>query len=342
MVHKTLSRAARRALFALVLAATCVSAARAQMGPRTLVNPGDAVTPQLLQDQGGPAGRELAPYIGKRPVLLVYWRPKEAASEQALVNAVAAAQVVAPEAVVLPIAALAANQPPSDIPERLAQMGLKHFPPREDTGQLALALGLRMVPAFVLIDAGGVLRGIGGSDITQNSATAGISLAEALTLASRGAPVPTLGVLASDPVYRMLGQKLPDAAVTELDGATYRKLSQYTGKDKRLLIFYWSPSCPHCKAELPRLMNWYRTKRPADLQLIDIARADAPELKTEAPQLVKDEPGTHLLDVDKSASLALRVRETPTVFLVGKAGEILGIKTGGNIDWDRWLSSPKK
>ncbi len=341
MTLETTSRAVRRALFALVLAATCATAAQAQMGPRTLVNPGDPVPPPLLEERGGPAGKELAPYIGKRPVLMVYWRPKEAASEQALVNAVAAAQVLAPEAVVLPVAALAASQSPSDISERLALMGLKHFPPREDTGQLALALGIRMVPAFVLIDAGGVLRGIGGSDITQNSPTVGISFAEALTLASRGAPVPTLGILASDPVYRMLGQKLPDAAVTELDGATYRKLAQYAGKDKRLLVFYWSPSCPHCKAELPRLMSWYRTKRPADLQLIDIARADAPELKAEAPQIVKDEPGTHLLDVDKSASLALRVRETPTVFLVAKTGEIIGIKTGGNIDWDRWLS-PKK
>ncbi len=321
-------------------AVLAIPAAFAQGGPRALVAPGDALKPALLEQQGGPAGRVLAPYVGKQPVFAVYWRPKDPLSEQALVNAYNVAQTVAPKVAFLPIAALAARQSPSDIAQRAGELQLRHMTVPEDNGQLAILLGVKAVPAFVLVDAGGVVRLVGGVDVTQNAAS-GMSIAEALALAGQGAAVPTLGVVSSDPVYRMLGQTLPDVALTELDGATWRKLREYLAPGKSLLVFYWSPSCPHCVSLLPKLRAHFENRRSQDLVLVGIARGDAAPLRADAAKMMAGFPGVHLLDVDRSAMGALMVRETPTAFLVSPKGEVLAIRAGGDIDFERWLSRTK-
>jgi thiol-disulfide isomerase/thioredoxin len=255
------------------------------------------------------------------------------------------ATATAPEAVFLPLAALAQGQPPAEIPERLAALGLKQFAPHEDTGQLALKIGIRAVPAFVLVDAGGVVRAVGGSDITQKSKQ-GLSIAEALAIASKGASTPTLGFLTSNPVFQWLHQKLPDLTIAELkvagaadpgqDNLVYRKLSQYYGRGKRLLLFYWRPGCAHCEKVLPDLRAWYEAKRPADLNIVDITRGDT--LK-DAKSYIRDYPWVHSFDMDKSVMQRLKVDETPAIFLVSTAGEVTGIRTGEKIDWDAFLST---
>ena len=75
-------------LIALALVALMGGAAAlAQYGQRALVAPGETVPAQLLATQGGAAGQELAGYVGRRPVFLVYWRPKDPVSEATLASA---------------------------------------------------------------------------------------------------------------------------------------------------------------------------------------------------------------------------------------------------------------
>jgi thiol-disulfide isomerase/thioredoxin len=332
-----------KVLIALALVAlTGGAAALAQYGQKALVAPGETVPAQLLTTQGGAAGQELAGFVGRRPVFLVYWRPKDPVSEANLASAADVQQAAAPGAAFFPVAVLAASQSPDDVANRLAALGLASVPPRLDgSGQLATILGIRSAPAFALIDAGGVLRLAGGSDLTQTGPN-GVSIAEAVALAGRGAPVPTLGVLQPQPVYRLIGKPLPDAAVTELDGRTWRKLSAYAVKGKRLVVFAWLPTCPHCKTELPRLRDWYLKNRPADLAILDIARAESPALQEDARKIIADYPWTHLLDVDRSALRSLMVTETPSIYLVGADGTIQGIQVGGPVNWDAWLGGGKQ
>ncbi len=318
------------------------TAALAQYGQKALVAPGDAVPAQLLSSQGGAAGQELAGFVGRRPVFLVYWRPKDPVSEANLVSAAEVHQAAAPDAVFFPVAVLAAAQSPDDVKGRLAALGLPNVQPRLDgSGQLATLLGIRSAPAFGLIDAGGVLRLAGGSDLTQTGPN-GVSIGEAVALAGRGAPVPTLGVLQPQPVYRLIGKPLPDVAVTELDGRTWRKLNSYAAKGKRLLVFAWLPTCPHCKTELPKLRDWFLRTKPADLAILDIARAETPALQEDARKIIADYPWTHVLDVDRNALRALMVTETPTIYLVGTDGTIQGIQVGGPVNWEAWLGSGKQ
>ncbi len=329
----------------IVLALVALSgglAARAQYGDKALIAPGEAVPAQLLTSQGGAVGQELAGFIGRRPVFVVYWRPRDPVSEANLASAADVHRAAAPDAVFFPVAVLAASQSPDEVKARLTALGLAAVPPRIDgSGQMATILGVRSAPSFALIDAGGVLRLAGGSDLTQTGPS-GVSIAEAVALAGRGAPVPTLGVLQPQPVYRLIGKPLPDAPVTELDGRTWRKLSAYPVKGQRLVVFAWLPTCSHCKVELPRLRDWYLKNRPTDLAILDVARAETPSMQEDARKIIADYPWTHLLDVDRSALRALMVTETPTIYLVGVDGTIQGIQVGGPVNWDAWLGGAKR
>jgi len=314
--------------------------APAQYGEAALIAPGEPVPVQLVLGQGGSAGRELAPLLGKRPVLVVYWRPRDSMSEQVLVTTAQFARASAAGATLFPVAVLAASQPPSDIAARLSELGLAELAARQDGGQLAMAFGLRRAPGFALIDAGGVLRAVGGSDISQVGA-GGVSIGDALVAAARGEPVPTLGTLAAQPIYRLLGRPLPDGAVTELDGRTWRKLSEYVKPGHHTLVFAWLPTCPHCRELLPKLREWYERTRPEDLRIVDIARAEAPALQSEAASIVKNFPWVHLLDVDRAMFRSLLVVETPTVYLIGHDGNVEAINVGASINWDKWLNKTR-
>lgn len=324
---------------ALVAIAAFLAPAAAQYGPKPLLGPGDKVPPELLLGQGGQAGRDLAPLIGRGPVLIVYWRPGDPVSEQCLSATVAKSREIAPTVPLFVVGILAANQSPEDFSTRLQALGLEGVISHQDGGQMASIIGVRKVPSFALIDSGGILREVGGSDLAQLGAE-GTSIAEALELAAKGAPVPTLGVLATERVYRLLGKPVPDAAGTENDGKTWRKVSALLAPGKRTLLIYWSPTCSHCKVMLPKLRMLYETRKNKDVEVVTIGRADAPALRNEAASFLKDYPWTKLLDMDASITRALMVQETPTAFLVGSDGKIAGIQVGATINWEKWLAPP--
>ncbi len=325
-------------LLTIALVVLASVSAFAQYGPRALVAPGDAVPPGLLLQQGGPLGRELAPRLGKTPILLVYWRPGDARSEQALVMALQEQQRSAPALQAYAVAVLAARQGSDVLRTRTDALGIPASITRQDpSGQLARLIGVATAPSFVLVDAAGMLRLVGGGDVQQNSQK-GVTIAEAMASASRGQAVPTLGILPSKEVYQLLGKIVPPMSGTLLDGETPKTLESYRdGGKKRLLVFYWSPNCPHCKRALPKLLEWYNTERPADLELVDVARGDVPAFATAVPKIIEQYPWPHLLDKDRTIGRKLLVRETPTSYLISSDGEILDIKIGGNVNWTKWL-----
>ncbi|MFN7964783.1 MAG: TlpA disulfide reductase family protein [Acidobacteriota bacterium] len=323
-------------LASLTVAVSALSAF-AQFGPQALFAPGQSIPAAVLQNEGGRAGRELLNYLGKRPVLVVYWQPRNPTSESALISAFNTVQDVAPDVAFFPVAFLSSGQSPSDVTAALARFGGGSLSSSDDSGPLARVLGFNKLPSFALIDAGGVLRLVGGSDISQNSQQ-GPSIFDAVMMAQKGQPIPTLGVLNARPVYRMLGKLLPELAVTELDGKTYRKANELVGAKKRTLFVYWLPSCSHCREALPKLKDWYSKAKPDDLQIVDISRGDVDSMRQEAAAFVKDYPwNTHFLDVTAEAGKKIMAMETPSAYLVSADGEIIGIQVGGSIDWGRWL-----
>jgi thiol-disulfide isomerase/thioredoxin len=337
--RRTIAVAVRTWLPLLVLAVA--STAQAQFGPQALFAPGQSIPLAVVQTEGGSAGRALARDLGKRPILIVYWQPKNPQAEAALINAYAALRDGAPHVAFVPIAFLTSGQGPNDVRGALDRLGLPTLQAIEDFGQMARVVGFGRAPSFALIDAAGVLRLVGGTDISQNSPQ-GTSIFEAVMMAQEGQAVPTLGVMGTRPVYKMLGRKLPELAVTELDGKTWRKANELTAASRKLLLVYWLPSCSHCREALPKLKEWVERTKPQTLDVVDISRGDVESLRVEAAAFVKGYPwNAHFLDVSSNVGKQLMAIETPSAYLVGSDGEIEGIQVGGGIDWGKWLAGIK-
>ena len=329
----------RASLLLVLLLAAAALPAWAQYGAPSMVAPGERLEAGLLQSQGGAVGRALAPVVGRRPLFIVYWRPGDVLSEQALRQAVEAASIMAPDAAFAPVAFTAAGQKPGAVQERLITLGIKGVQPYEDGGgALARVFGVRALPSFVLVDAGGVLRLVGGAGISQASAS-GLTIGQALAKAGKGEAVPTLGKLPTNPIYRLLGAQLPEVNVTDLGAGKSARLRDYLEPGKKTVIFYWLPNCAHCKTELPRLRRFVQQTKPADVKVVDLVQAPSAEAVRQARGITADYPWPHLADTDKSAGRSLLVRETPTIFVVDEDGEILGIRVGAGVDWERWLGS---
>lgn len=332
---KLMLRCSIYALFVCSLLLLSSAPAEAQFGPRADVMPGQVLAKEKVAGLGA-AGDSLSKLVGNRPVLLVYWRPTDRASEYALIDAVKTTAEFGNAVAVLPVAVLASGQPRAQINTQLRSMGLGGLQAAVDRGELARVFGISKVPSFALLDASGTLRLVGGMTMSQQDSRSGVSIRQAVQRASAGQPVPNLGVLPAQPVHGMLGRKLPTLDVKKTDMKTSAKVSDYIEPGKKLLLFYWSPTCPHCKKALPTLKSWY-AKRPKDVVVVDVAKADHASLTRVAPALVADLPWEHLMDHDGSTARKLRIKEFPTSVLVSESGEILSVQVGGDVDWQAWV-----
>ena len=115
--------------------------------------------------------------------------------------------------------------------------------------------------------------------------------------------------------------KLPDASGETVD------LAQ-AAKGKVTVLVYWSISCPHCRAEMPHLMDMNRELSGNPFAMLMI-NGDTPDMARAAKKMAEDYkmPAPCLIDAGPDDTMpaadAFDVVATPTILVYGKDGKLI-------------------
>ena len=119
-----------------------------------------------------------------------------------------------------------------------------------------------------------------------------------------------------------IGETAPDLVVTDRDN---RVVTLSEMDHDYVAVVFWSTDCPHCSGLIPRLAEWYRDDREADLEVIAISIDTVPALWEEflgehtLPWINANEP----LGWKGKAPTDYNVYATPTLFILNRNREIL-------------------
>ncbi len=278
-----MARSIRTLVLALLLAAAPAGDARA-------AGLGDLVLDAISRTAGAPAAPEETGFteqtvrftdlVGKRPVVILYWNPTAAASVEELVR-YQAFVAGRPKTDMLWFAAVRAlDDHERQAAERVLADRKIELPVLLDT---QLELGRRMpvpfLPAYYGVDKAGRERLLGFSSL-DDPTQAGGALRSALSDA-RDVPA----VAPRRPQELAVGDIAPDFTLPDLRGHPVR-LQDRLGK-KPTMVLFWSPHCPHCRHELPRIQAW-QNKRGEPFEILSLVRLLNPEDRVATERFVKE------------------------------------------------------
>ncbi len=187
------------------------------------------------------------------------------------------------------------------------------------------------IPFYALIDAKGKLRGAGSFLVKQKMHN--ITFLDMFTMVAEGKEVPPceFAHLSIPADYKdLIGKPAPEFKLLDLDG-NEQSPSFYKGFSGILLMF-WGPTCPHCRAELPRVEYFNRTlaqkyniKPIGVVGLPEKDHEDIMKYVSVTEQIVRQQQATFPITLDYGGKIreAYMVRGVPSMFLVGADGNVL-------------------
>jgi thiol-disulfide isomerase/thioredoxin len=156
---------------------------------------------------------------------------------------------------------------------------------------------------------------------------------EAKPAASQPALVPSPGPAASDtsPAGSQAVDTPSTAKIPNMDYSIPLKpisdpsLDFQAYRGKRILIFYFGPTCPHCQAVTPTVKAYAAEIRAKGVETVAIAngRAEVQEIKEYISQYKVNLPV--FWDPDRKFGVPYNVTLLPTFYAVGKDGEVYGM-----------------
>lgn len=190
------------------------------------------------------------------------------------------------------------------------------------------------IPYNILIDADGNLQAAGRLLATQALKT--MTFADMALKVAGGGDVPPceFNVHETPEHYKkFLGGQVPDFKATDYNGAE-QSPSFYKGFS-RLLITMWSPTCGHCRAELPRLELFNREyAEENNIKLLGVvslpSKEDAGKYEEVARKIIDvfDISFPMIPDYGQEIQSKFDIKGVPTAFLVGRDGKIKHVFSG--------------
>lgn len=299
----------------------------------------------LNASPGQPALIDLATYLGKKPIVFVYWMAGNPRSEKILLEVQSAVGRIGTEKVTfLPVAAPAyGTTDVTPITTRVAALKLT-APVLNDGGfRLLQELSVRAVPNIAIIDAEGRLRLANGGSLAQPLEYK-LDVEGAIRRVATTGKLATYGTLETYyPVTELVGKKCPDFDAPLITDGIARPFSSMLSSDKVNVLVFWSVDCPHCKTSLPKLNEWLKSHQ-AGMNVISAARVtdDATKTRTAEYCRISGFVFPTFVDMDMQIGSAFQVTSTPTVVVIRPDGVVDSVLLSGETDLGAALEVKKR
>jgi peroxiredoxin len=284
---------------------------------------------------GQPATIDLANYLGKKPIVFVYWMASNPRSERVLLDTQAAVEKAgADKLAFFPIAAPAYGSTDiTPVKTRIAALKLK-TPVLNDEGfRLLQELQVHSVPNITIIDGEGKLRLTNGGSLSQ-SLEYKLDVDAAIRRLATTGRIGTYGALATYyPVTELVGKKCPDFDAPLINDTGTRSLSSLLAPDKVNVLIFWSVDCPHCKASLPKLNDWLKSHTEG-MNVISAARItdDATKNRTAEYCKISSFNFPTFIDKDMQIGAIYQVISTPTIVVIRPDGVVDSVLLSSETD----------
>jgi peroxiredoxin len=294
---------------------------------------------------GQPTTIDLANYLGKKPIVFVYWMASNPRAEKILLDTQAAVDKAGADKIAFfPIAAPAFGSTDiAPLKARIAALKLKS-PVLNDTGfRLLQELQVHAVPNIAIVDAEGKLRMTNGGSLSQ-SLEYKLDVDGAIRRLASTGRIGTYGALATYyPVVELVGKKCPDFDAPLINDVAARSLSSMLAPDKVNVLIFWSVDCPHCKAALPKLNDWLKGHTEG-LNVISAARVtdDATKARTAEYCKISSFSFPTFVDKDMQIGAIYQVVSTPTIVVIRPDGVVDSVLLSSETDLGAALEAKKR
>ncbi len=141
------------------------------------------------------------------------------------------------------------------------------------------------------------------------------------------APLALAGCAATHPPHPLEGRPAPDFTLTDLTG---RSVSLSAQRGKPVLLAFWAPGCPPCRAEAPHLTTLSNKYKDQGLVVLAAHAWSKRESEDTVREYVTEHKLGHtiLLNGADVAYEQYQVVGIPTVFWIDRNGKIAGYHLG--------------
>jgi len=137
---------------------------------------------------------------------------------------------------------------------------------------------------------------------------------------------------------KLLNTVYTDFEFQTIDGNN-KRLSDYIGKSKYVLLDFWASWCAPCIAEMPRLKHLYEQYKNKGLEIISISLDDSKRAWQRGLDKI-DAPWIHLCDLKGSKSEmtnAYKIKGVPYLLIIDNTGKIVEVNNVGGENLDNFL-----